>query len=303
MTNNVPKTIDEFKVYVKENDIPLEKIHMHLDENYIWPKAFGIYRDGDEFVVYKNKADGNRVIHYQGTDEAYAVSELYLKMREMEMAAKDAKGPRNPFPQSTSYTSGYNYYQQYIPTHHYKKRNKFEDSVHEIIVIVVLIAVVGLIAYASSDAANKASNKAAENVNTLYRSGYYYYNDAYYYNTGYLWFCYDFGSGKWDYVVDSKVEGIVADYDAYATSISGLQIEPFGSSSSGSSQSESSSSQNDRHSNSSDRNDSRSSSYDWDDRYSKSYDWDDDDDRDYDWDDDDDWDYDYDNDWDWDSDW
>ncbi|MBR4732387.1 MAG: hypothetical protein IK081_06420 [Lachnospiraceae bacterium] len=293
MSNNVPKTIGEFKAYVRENNVPLEKIHMHLDEDYHGAKAFGIYRDGDEVIVYKNKADGSRAIHYQGLDEAYAVSELYLKMREMEMAAKDAKEPRNPLPASTSYTTGYKYYQQYNPAYDYEKKKKFNDWLHDVIFIVVLFVVAGLIAHASNNAANKASNKAAENVNTLYRSGYYYYNDAYYYNTGYLWFCYDFGSGKWDYVVDSKVEGIVADYDAYATSISGLQIEPFGSSSSGSNQSESSSNQNDRYSNSSDR----------DERYSDSYDWDDDDDWSYDWDDDDDWDYDYDNDWDWDSDW
>ena len=292
MTNNVPKTIDEFKAYVKENDIPLEKIHLHLDENYVWPKAYGIYRDGDEFVVYKNKADGNRVIHYQGTDEAYAVSELYLKMREMEMAARDAKGPRNPFPESTSYTSGYNYYQQYNPTYDYKKKKKFEDSVHEIIVIVVLIAVVGLIAYASS------------NAKPSFRSGYYCYNNDYYYSTGDVWFCYNAGNEKWEYIADSKVKGIVADYDAYAADINKLAIQPYPASSSRSSQSGSTGSQNDSHSNSYDRDDSRSSSYDRDDRYSRSYDRDDDDDWSYDWnDDDDDWDYDYDNDWDWDSDW
>ena len=50
--------------------------------DYKKPKAFGIYQDGDgNFVVYKNKADGSRAIRYKGTDEAYAVHELYLKMQ------------------------------------------------------------------------------------------------------------------------------------------------------------------------------------------------------------------------------
>lgn len=44
-------------------------------------KAFGIYQDGDQFIVYKNKANGERAIRYQGTDEAYAVNELYLKLK------------------------------------------------------------------------------------------------------------------------------------------------------------------------------------------------------------------------------
>lgn len=49
--------------------------------NYKKPKAFGIYQDGDQFIVYKNKANGERAIRYQGTDEAYAVNELYLKLK------------------------------------------------------------------------------------------------------------------------------------------------------------------------------------------------------------------------------
>lgn len=287
MANNVPKTIEEFKAYVRGNNVPLEKIHMHLDEDYYGAKAFGIYRDGDEVIVYKNKADGSRAIHYQGPDEAYAVSELYLKMREMEMAAKDAKEPRNPLPASTGYTTGYKYYQQYNPAYDYEKKKKFYDSMHDMIFIVVLFALVGLIAHASN------------NSKPSFRSGYYYYNNAYYYNTGYVWFCYDSGNEKWEYVADSKVKGIVANYDAYATSISGRQVKPYNDSSSSSGQNESSR-QNDRHSNSSDQDERYSESYDRDDY------WDDDDDDDwsYDWDDDDDdWDYDYDNDWDWDSDW
>ena len=49
--------------------------------NYKKPKAFGIYQDGDQFIVYKNKANGERAIRYQGTDETYAVNELYLKLK------------------------------------------------------------------------------------------------------------------------------------------------------------------------------------------------------------------------------
>jgi hypothetical protein len=51
-----------------------------VGEDYRQPRAFGIYREGDRFVVYKNKADGSRAVRYDGPDEAYAVGELYDKL-------------------------------------------------------------------------------------------------------------------------------------------------------------------------------------------------------------------------------
>ena len=51
--------------------------------NYQQPRAFGIYQnEKGEFIVYKNKDNGQRAIRYQGTDEAYAVNELYMKLKE-----------------------------------------------------------------------------------------------------------------------------------------------------------------------------------------------------------------------------
>ncbi len=75
-----PKTIDELKEYCAERGMPLLRMHFFIGENYQEPKAFGIYQDGDHFVVYKNKADGSRAIRYQGPDEAYAVNELFQKL-------------------------------------------------------------------------------------------------------------------------------------------------------------------------------------------------------------------------------
>ena len=80
-----PVTIDELKVYCEENHLPLDKMHVHIGENYTAPMAFGIYKDDatGHFVVYKNKTDGQRAVRYEGMDEAYAVNELYLKIRSM----------------------------------------------------------------------------------------------------------------------------------------------------------------------------------------------------------------------------
>lgn len=79
--NHKPRTIEELKEYAADHNLPLDQMRFFIGENIPEPKAFGIYQDENgEFVVYKNKANGQRAIRYQGDDEAYAVGELYEKM-------------------------------------------------------------------------------------------------------------------------------------------------------------------------------------------------------------------------------
>lgn len=88
--DGVPKTIEELLAFAKEKNLPLEDMRFFIGEDYREPRAFGIYKDpsSGNFVVYKNKSDGSRVIRYEGTDEAYAVNELYQKMRSEVMEQK-----------------------------------------------------------------------------------------------------------------------------------------------------------------------------------------------------------------------
>lgn len=94
MENQRPKTIEELKAFCAEKGMPLEKMRFFIGEDYREPRAFGIYRDDEgHYVVYKNKRDGSRSIRYQGPDEAYAVKELYEKLRsevELRMAQQPA---------------------------------------------------------------------------------------------------------------------------------------------------------------------------------------------------------------------
>lgn len=76
----LPKTIDELKEYCAERGMPLLRMRFFIGEDFREPRAFGIYRDGSDFVVYKNKADGSRAIRYRGPDEAHAVNELFQKL-------------------------------------------------------------------------------------------------------------------------------------------------------------------------------------------------------------------------------
>lgn len=89
-STGVPQTISELKEWAAAKNLPLSSMRTYIGEDYRGSKAFGIYKDEatGTFVVYKNKADGTRSVRYQGTDEAYAVNELYLKMKERVAAQK-----------------------------------------------------------------------------------------------------------------------------------------------------------------------------------------------------------------------
>ena len=79
-TGEIPRTIEELKAYCAYHEMQLGRMRFFIGEDYKYPRAFGIYQDGDRFVVYKNKASGDRAVRYQGPDEAYAVRELYSKL-------------------------------------------------------------------------------------------------------------------------------------------------------------------------------------------------------------------------------
>lgn len=88
----IPKTIVELLQWCQDKHYPLESMRFFIGVNYQEPRAFGIYKDEEtgNFIVYKNKSDGSRVIRYEGKDEAYAVNELYMKIKE-EALKQDRK--------------------------------------------------------------------------------------------------------------------------------------------------------------------------------------------------------------------
>ncbi len=82
IVSGTPRTIEELKQWYEDRNLPPEEItRFFIGKDIREARAFGIYQDGSDFIVYKNKNDGSRAIRYQGTDEAYAVNELYLKLK------------------------------------------------------------------------------------------------------------------------------------------------------------------------------------------------------------------------------
>ena len=75
-----PRTMEDLKDFAVEHSLPLERMRFFVGRDYRESRAYGIYQDGEKFIVYKNKADGSRAIRYAGPDEERAVGELYEKL-------------------------------------------------------------------------------------------------------------------------------------------------------------------------------------------------------------------------------
>ena len=81
--NVVPRTIGELQAFCAAHRLPLGEMRFFIGEDYRGARAFGIFKDENGVcTVYKNKADGSRSVRYRGTDEAYAVQEIYRKLKE-----------------------------------------------------------------------------------------------------------------------------------------------------------------------------------------------------------------------------
>ena len=150
---DVPKTIEELKAFCRSKNMPLERMRFFIGEDYREPKAFGIYKDeNDHFVVYKNKADGSRAVRYEGPDEAYAVNELYQKLKsEVALRREQSAAQRTPMAA--------------------RRQRRQACWIAAILVVVVAVA---FFLYMRNP-----------------RRGYYYYDDDYYYYQDSDWYYYD----------------------------------------------------------------------------------------------------------------
>jgi hypothetical protein len=161
----VPKTIDELLAFCRERNIPLERMRFFIGQDYREPKAFGIYQDDEgNFVVYKNKADGSRAIRYRGDDEAYAVNEIYQKMRAEVLDRKQAAGSSGA--QRSGGSSG--------GRSRGKGKKKKQRDIYDYLAAALVIAIILGFVYILVQAWNSPG-------------GYYRYDDTYYYYTDDGW--------------------------------------------------------------------------------------------------------------------
>lgn len=165
--SSVPVTIEELQIFIAEKNIPAEKIRFFIGVDYREPKAFGIYRDEmtGNFVVYKNKADGTRAVRYEGKDEAYAVNEIYQKLREEinrnnEQHGRSDLGAGNP-----SYQNPHTYTGEGNDPERRKNNRKF----HILLILFIAIVVISLFMSIA-----KVSGRTSGHGGFFYHPGYEY---------------------------------------------------------------------------------------------------------------------------------
>lgn len=196
--NQTPRSIAELQACYTAHHLPPEEVtRFFIGKNTYQARAFGVYRNEvGEFVVYKNKANGQRAIRYQGMDEAHAVEEIYLKLRD-EMAQQKAHNrtqransrQRGTSYASTPYSNGLN-----RATGISMKKNGCLGRLGFIgIIIAVIIGAVVM--------SDKVPN------------GYYRYNGTEYYHQGSSWYRYNPLSDNWleaesmsDFITDDNAD-------------------------------------------------------------------------------------------------
>ena len=266
-----PKTIDELLAFCERHELPLAKMRFFIGLDYPGAKAYGIYKDKDgQFVVYKNKADGSRAVRYRGPDEAYAVNELFQKLKEeaTHQRSRVAAARQTGSPASSAQADGADAYSGAE-----KARRRGKRKANPVLIGIIALA-----------AAITIGRTAAAIHHTVQPSaGYYQYNGSTYYNQNDSWYLYDDIGGWYPlYTVDDELQNNAGEYYTSYSYNEDYGVESFADSQYYS------------------YSDDSSSDYDSDSSWS--WDWDDDDS----WDSSDDWDWDsdWDSDWgDWDSDW
>lgn len=181
----IPQSIEELKVFCLSHRMPLEQMRFFIGEDYPGPRAFGIFQDTDGcFVVYKNKADGSRAVRYRGPDEAYAVREIYLKLKEE--TAQRRSGGRGASRSAGTKSSG--------------------GSMNSWIELLKKPAVWVLILFAAFSLYRRLDRSP--------NRGYYQYDDSYYYYQNDSWYTYDDSTLNWILLdsVDRELERNYGDY-------------------------------------------------------------------------------------------
>jgi hypothetical protein len=187
VVEGTPRTIEQLKDWYKARNLPPEETtRFFIGKNITEPRAFGIYEENGKFIVYKNKSDGTRVIRYKGKDEAYAVNELYLKLKEEILNQKNINANRrkmtNSYPRTYSSTP--------------KRKSSSFAAISVVIIVLFVTTFLSFIINISSGILSDDDLTSSYYYPTASEEIYFFagYNDG-----GYEWWIYD------DEITDWKV--------------------------------------------------------------------------------------------------
>lgn len=187
VSDGTPRTIEELKSWYRARSLPPEETtRFFIGKDIKEPRAFGIYEENGRFIVYKNKSDGSRAVRYEGRDEAYAVNELYLRLKEEilnQKALNVKKANHNSISRSKNNLNNIS-----RPAPKKQRSPVFRAFLTmSLMMVVIIVSFLGLSHYITiTDTAN----------------GYYVTeNELYYYdgynNGEYVWWKYDVNNKKW----------------------------------------------------------------------------------------------------------
>ena len=189
VSDGTPKTIEELKAWYKSRGLPPEYVtRFFIGQNIKAPKVFGIYEENGMFIVYKNKSDGSRVIRYQGTDEAYAVNELYLRLKEEILNQKSLNLEKRRIGNRPG-PSVYNYDKPK------RRTSKLKMVLLTVMLSCVFVPTILTSLYTMLDLAFYISREQGYYVTTTSDV---YYSDGKEYDKGYEWWFYDPQDDMWE---------------------------------------------------------------------------------------------------------
>lgn len=227
-TVDQPTTIEGLKEWYESKGLPpYETTRFFIGVDYRRPRAFGIYKDENtgNFIVYKNKDNGQRAVRYEGSDEAYAVNELFMRLKQEILEQK----ARNASSSSRSYSpsDAQNYYDNYNARRgHHTIGNPSRKGNNRLVKYVLLILGVYffaqffgsmvLMVFSSDTIINQLKSSG------LPAKGYYSYNGDTYYSfgrsslveEGKRWCVYDTANGEWELADVSSIPEFKKDRNA-----------------------------------------------------------------------------------------
>ncbi len=203
-TADQPTTIEGLKEWYESKGLPpYETTRFFIGINYKQPRAFGIYKDENtgNFIVYKNKDNGSRAVRYEGSDEAYAVNELFMRLKQ-EIIEQKAKASTHVASDSNTGVgqSGGNPSSSYVSN----STNLAESFISKLLKkpFMIFVIILCLFWIFKLPSMFLLGTVFSDNKNT---NGYYAYGGNYYYNYYSDWYYYNNADDEWELTsVDNK---------------------------------------------------------------------------------------------------
>ena len=214
-SEKIPKTIEELKEWYEKNNLPDEKItRFFIGKNLNEKKVFGIYKSNNgNFIVYKNKNDGSRVIRYEGLSEEKAVKEFYLRLKaEIANQKEQSKNKIINNRDNTNRTNKDDFNSYEIPINY--SSNPFRISANSLLNSFLLILFIPFFFWFFSEVAgpfkdlyNEVENSIVVEEAGIVPDGFYSYNGNDYFLFNNNWYIHDLNTDNWlsDYYIKDTI--------------------------------------------------------------------------------------------------